>query len=324
MNRVSVVAGGAGFIAQSLIDKLLLERRRVFVIDNLCRGKRAFLGRYRANNRVVFYEGDLSCKKTCQKSFEAAEKFGKIEEVWHFAANSDIAAGVYDADIDVRNTFLTTVELLSAAKLFNIKRFYFASSSAVYGDHGGSKLSELTGPLAPISNYGAMKLASEALIHVASQSDLAQACIYRFPNVVGLPATHGVIFDFVNKLIADPEILNVLGDGFQKKIYLHVTELVDAMMTVRKLLPDRAFEVINIGPNDSGVSVKSIAESVVRRLGVKAKIMYGTGSRGWLGDVPKFQYSTRKIALLYGWKPKLRSRQAIELAVNEIATAYGL
>jgi UDP-glucose 4-epimerase len=324
MTKISVVAGGAGFIAQSLIDELLLERRVVFVIDNLCRGKRSFLNRYRTDNRVKFYEGDLSSRKSCQTAFKTAKKFGNIDEIWHLAANSDIAAGVYDADIDVRNTFLTTVELLNSAKLFNVKRFYFASSSAVYGDHGGSKLSELTGPLAPISNYGAMKLASEALICVASQSDLSQACIYRFPNVVGLPATHGVIFDFINKLMADPKVLKVLGDGFQKKIYLHVTELVDAMMTVRKLLPDRSIEVINIGPNDSGVSVKSIADLVVRRLGVKAKIIYGTGSRGWLGDVPKFQYSTKKMELLYGWKPKLRSRQAIELAVNEIAAAYGL
>ena len=54
--------------------------------------------------------------------------------------------------------------------------------------------------------------------------------IFRFPNVVGTPATHGVILDFINKLIKNPNKLEVLGDGTQQKSYLHVSELISGMI----------------------------------------------------------------------------------------------
>ena len=84
-----------------------------------------------------------------------------------------------------------------------IKNFIFASSSAIYGNHGDLTIKEDTGPLIPISNYGAMKLASEAICFAAQEKYLKKLRIFRFPNVVGIPATHGVIFDFTNKLLLD-------------------------------------------------------------------------------------------------------------------------
>ena len=122
----------------------------------------------------------------------------------------------------IRDTFLTTYNLLLLCKKNKIGKFYFASSSAVYGDHGTKPITEDLGPLMPISNYGAMKLASEAICFSAYESWLDDLRIFRFPNVVGTPATHGVILDFIEKLKNSPNSLSVLGNGSQEKSYLHV------------------------------------------------------------------------------------------------------
>ena len=120
---------------------------------------------------------------------------------------------------------MTTFNIIRACREKNIKKLVFASSSAIYGDHGEKSIYEDISPLMPISNYGAMKLASEAICLAAKHEFLEKLMIYRFPNVVGTPATHGVIYDFVRKLKKDNRSLEVLGNGTQKKSYLHVKTL---------------------------------------------------------------------------------------------------
>jgi UDP-glucose 4-epimerase len=321
MKNISIIAGGAGFISFTLITKLISENRKVVLIDNLSRGKFDYISTFLNHKNVFFIDADLAVRSSCKNAFEEASSYGKISEVWHLAANSDIPAGVSSVDIDLKDTFHTTVEILRCMKDFRIGDLFFASSSAIYGDLGNVELREDVGPLLPISNYGAMKLASEALISAALESHLQRACIYRFPNVVGFPATHGVIFDFIHKLISNPKILNVLGNGTQQKSYLHVSDLVSAMLKIRSLRPTSKVEVINIGPLDSGVTVKWIAEQVIARVSPNAEISYGTEARGWVGDVPKFTYSTAKL-LSYGWSPDMGSKEAVIRAIDEIALQF--
>lgn len=242
--------------------------------------------------------------------------------MWHLAANSDIPAGVENPDVDLKDTFLTTFELLRSMRQYDVKTFHFASSSAIYGDLGTVKLYEGIGPLLPISNYGAMKLASEAQISAAAECFLERVNIFRFPNVVGTPATHGVILDFINKLASDSHELHVLGDGTQQKAYLHVSDLVDAMFAISSRKIDVKIDVVNIGPVDDGVTVRWIAEQVVARISPDAKIMYGKGNKGWVGDVPRFNYSTDRLQS-YGWSPKLNSSEAVLRAIDEIAIQQG-
>lgn len=321
---VSILAGGAGFIGCNLLPILANEDRHLVILDNLCRGHEEYLDPVRkvAGDRVQFCNVDLSDLDATLQAFEFATSLGKIDEVWHLAANSDIPAGVLDARVDLRDTFMTTFSLLEAMKVFKIGTLHFASSSAIYGDHGGIPLHESVGPLLPISNYGAMKLASEALISAASESYLNQANLFRFPNVVGGPATHGVILDFIRKLKKDSSRLDVLGDGTQQKAYLHVSDLVAAMMHVRNsgVLP-KVFP-INIGPVDEGVNVRFIAESVTQRVSPCANIWFGTGNKGWVGDVPKFQYSVERL-LQTGWSPSYNSADAVRYAIDQIATQEG-
>ena len=320
--KISIVSGGAGFIATTLIARLLDQGKHVLAIDNLSNGCLENIEGLLHSGSVDFYDCDLSIETACQQAFDFAKSLGDIDAVWHLAANSDIPSGVSDIGVDLKDTFLTTVSLLKAMKTYDVQKIYFASSSAIYGDLGSTLLTEDTGPVLPISNYGAMKLASEAVISAASESYLHQACIFRFPNVVGFPATHGVIFDFINKLISTPDELVVLGNGTQQKSYLHVSDLVSAMLFIANNKLSDKINLFNIGPIDQGVTVKWIAQQVVKRLSPHANIVYGTQDRGWVGDVPKFNYSTARLQQL-GWQPLMGSEQAILLAIDEIATQMG-
>jgi UDP-glucose 4-epimerase len=202
-----------------------------------------------------------------------------------------------------------------------IKRIAFASSSAVYGVHDES-LDENTGPLFPISNYGAMKLASEALISAAVESFLECSWIFRFPNVIGPRATHGIIFDLLTKLSEAPPDLEVLGDGTQQKPYLHVSELLDAMFLIHEKATD-SLNWFNIGPADDGATVLQIAQAVQRQVSPSTPIRFTGGDRGWVGDVPRFRYSIEKVKEL-GWVPTMTSAQAVERAVTEIYQEFQL
>ncbi len=318
---VALVAGGAGFIGTNLALQLHAAGRTVVIADNLSCGQKGFLERHPTLAAMPFVKCDLATADGCANAFEVASKAGTIHEVWHLAANSDIPAGVDEPKVDLKDTFLTTFEILRSMREHEVKVLHFASSSAIYGDLGETVLHEDTGPLLPISNYGAMKLASEAQISAAAESFLTQASLFRFPNVVGVPATHGVIFDFVRKLLANPGQLDVLGDGTQQKSYLHVSDLIAAMV----MIADRAQPgvlPVNIGPVDDGITVREIAETVVARVSPNAHIMFGQGNKGWVGDVPRFRYSVERLKAM-GWAPSLGSRQAVERATDEIATGLG-
>lgn len=320
-NMSIVIAGGAGFIGYHLTKRLLTDNI-VLNLDNLCRGQRAFLEDLPDKERLCFEEVDLADEASTFYILKNWHHKYPIDIIWHLAANSDIPAGILDGHVDLHNTFMTTFSLLECMKKLSIPRIAFASSSAIYGDHGlGVKLDEDSGPFFPISNYGAMKLASEAAISAALESFLEQAWIFRFPNVVGSPATHGVIVDFIRKLKQTPEVLQVLGNGSQQKVYLHVSELISAMLFIKENSTAK-LNYFNIGPADQGISVKYIAEETRDRVSPRAAINYGREGRGWVGDVPRFFYDTRKLTRL-GFTASLSSLEAVRRAIDEIAIQEG-
>jgi len=319
--KVCLIAGGAGFIGVNLANILKDQGNNVVIGDNFSLGSLGNIKKYISEDFDDCFEVDLSSYVGVEQLFEfSIAKFGRVDEVWHLAANSDIPAGVNDPNVDHKDTFLTTFELLKGCRHYSVRKFNFASSSAVYGDWGAHPLSENLGPLKPISNYGAMKLASEAQISAACESFLDSACIFRFPNVVGTPATHGVILDFVRKLVETPNCLHVLGNGSQKKSYLHVSELVDAMIHVSNQIGMKnTTEIVNIGCDDGGILVSEIAKIVVELVAPNAEIRFGQGEKGWVGDVPKFSYDVSRLKA-HGWAPAKSSYEAVYLAAQEISS----
>jgi UDP-glucose 4-epimerase len=314
MQSIFLITGAAGFIGSHLADKLLALGYRVIGVDNMVLGKRANIAAALKSPNFNFEELDVNNLKAFRECVKSQAKGEPIETVWHLAANSDIQAGGANPDIDLERTFLTTYNTLKIMQEFAIPQIVFASTSAIYGELAGA-LTEQSGPLHPISNYGAMKLASEGIITAALERFLKQAWIYRFPNVVGSRATHGAIYDFLKKLKKNPAELEVLGDGSQEKPYLHVGELVDAMSYLFLNQKNR-LNVFNISPEGSASTVRFMAEATVRLASPGAKIRYTGGSKGWVGDVSKFQYSIEKLKAA-GWKPRLTSNETVQLAIKE-------
>jgi UDP-glucose 4-epimerase len=311
------VTGAAGFIGSQLVDSLLNDGHHVSGVDDLSLGRLQHLDSARNSTRFIFLERDISpTNHACECLREAAAWAGVPDLIWHLAANSDIAAGATQPDVDFRRTLQTTFAVVEAARAIGARKIAFASTSAIYGEHA-DVLDEDFGPLLPISYYGATKLASEALLSAAAETSLDRIWIFRFPNIVGPRATHGAIFDFIARLAEKPAALKVLGDGTQIKPYLHASELTAAMQFIVDNAKGRR-NVFNIGPNGAGTTVDFIAKNVIERVLPGTPIAYTGGDRGWVGDVPQFRYSIDRLARL-GWQPKLSSDEAVLRAIDELA-----
>lgn len=314
-----IISGGLGFIGINFVKKISEFSNEIFILDNEKNGSLKWIKFYNLENKTKFIKCDLSNLEETSKAVKnILNQISESPQIYHFAANSDIPSGTNDSDIDLKDTFMTTYNLLKICKQYSIRVFNFSSSSAVYGDHGIRPIKESHGPLMPISNYGAMKLASEAQCFAAFESFLDKLRIFRFPNVVGTPATHGVLIDFINNLAKNPKHLKVLGDGTQQKSYLHVDDLINGMI----FLSEKKFDnvqnpIFNLASNNDFVTVRWIAEETVKFVSSEARITFGKSNKGWVGDIPKFAYDTSKVNNL-GWYPSLNSKQAILKAIKEI------
>ena len=310
-----LVAGGAGFIGSHLIDSLLSEGHNVVCVDKLIMGKQN-IEHLEGVDNFKFYEMELANQENVDKVFSE----NSIDMVYHLAANSDIQKGGKEPSIDFNDTLLTTRALLEGMRKADVKKLFFASTSAVYGEMLDVELTEITGGIMPVSFYGGAKLASEALISsYVSMCDMS-AVIFRFPNVIGPRLTHGAVFDFIRKLRKNPSELEILGNGTQCKPYIYVMDLVEAIILLTKDI-DLGEEVYNISVMSPGTTVTHIAEIVVEELKLKdVRFIYTGGDRGWKGDVPRFSYDISKV-LSTGWKPKHSSDEAVRQTVKDAVKA---
>ena len=310
-----LVAGGAGFIGSHLIDSLLAEGHRVICADKLIMGKQN-IEHLADDDNFKFYKVELADQENVDHIFQVE----KIEVVYHLAANSDIQKGGKEPGIDFNDTLLTTRALLEGMRKADVKKMFFASTSAVYGEMLDVELTETTGGLMPVSYYGGAKLASEALISsYVSMCDM-NVVIFRFPNVIGPRLTHGAVFDFIRKLRKNPAELEILGNGTQCKPYIYVLDLVEAIVKLTEEFKPGE-EVFNISVKSEGTTVTHIAEIVVDVLGLdNVEFKYTGGDRGWKGDVPRFAYDISKV-LATGWEPKHTSDEAVRQTVIDAVKA---
>ena len=299
MGKRAVITGGLGFIGLNLIKRLRSRGYTIKVLDNLSNNYFDF-GRYVRENEI--FKIDLACKD------DVGRAMADTDIVFHLAANSDISKSAKSTFIDVQETILNTYNVLEGMRENGIQTICYTSGSGVYGNLGEYAAHECYGPLQPVSLYGATKLSAEAII--SSFSDLfgIKACIFRFANVVGPFQTHGVSIDFVNRLRDNSAKLDVLGDGFQSKSYVHVEDVVDAILMVLER-PGR-LEVFNVSSGDY-ISVREIAELIIDRMKLKnTQILYQESKIGWPGDVPVIRFDDSKIRAL-GWKNRFTSKAAI-------------
>ncbi|GHT58541.1 UDP-glucose 4-epimerase [Endomicrobiia bacterium] len=307
--KTMLVTGGAGFIGSHLCDVLLTLGHNVIALDNLYLGCRENVFLAEKNPNFKFIKADILDDAALEKVFNNH----RFDTVFHLAANSDIARSSSDTSVDLNLTFMTTFRVLDAMRAHGVKKIVFSSTSAIYGQTGGKAVAEEYGPLLPASHYGAGKLASEGFIASFVENYGFKAWITRFPNVCGERTTHGILHDFIAKLRANPNQLEVLGDGTQAKPYLYVKDLVEAILFVCDNVDDK-INVFNIG-TEGQTLVSDIARMVIDSMGFSTKICYTGGDRGWVGDVPKFAYNLDKIHSL-GWRATNTSDQAVQHAIN--------
>lgn len=303
------VTGGAGFIGSHLVDRLV-SQGGVTVYDNLSSGRRDFISQHLGKAGFKLIEADLLDLDTLK------EAIGGHDIVFHLAANPDVRAGIKATDLDLKMGIIASYNVLEAMRLNQIKRLVFTSSSTVYGDAGIKAVTEEHGRLLPISLYGASKLGSEGLISAFSHLFDIQGWVFRLANIIGSRLTHGVIFDFINKLKQNPARLEILGDGTQQKPYLHVADCIDGMLFAVENSGER-LNLFNLGPASS-TSVVTIADIVVQAMGLKSvEFQFTGGSQGWVGDVPQVRFDMAAMNRL-GWQPKYSSDEAVRRAVKEM------
>lgn len=312
-----LVTGGAGFIGSHLVEALLAQGDDVVALDNLSSGSLDNLRDSSSKPSFKFVEADL-------KNFGGwNEVLDGVKLVYHFAANPEVNVGETNPAVHYQENLFATFMLLEALrKSKSAKHIVFASTSTVYGETSKLPTPESYGPLLPISTYGASKLGCEALLSSYSYTHGMRALILRLGNCVGLRARHGVVVDFIRKLKADATALEILGDGTQKKSYIHIEDLLDAAGFIkdRFLASEQRVDVYNLSSADQ-ITVKRIAEIVAQQMGLRGVKMHFTGGvdggRGWLGDVKQMHLSIGKLRRL-GWTPKLNSEAAVRRAAKEL------
>jgi len=306
-----VVTGAAGFIATNLLPRLFKGGHEVHGIDNFFLGKREFIARSTSNSQFHFHEFDLLDRERVVGLFQQI----KPDLVWHLAANSDISFGTKYTDFDLKGGTLVTYNILEAMRIAGTKELIFSSSGAIYGEPRVMPTPENYGPILPISLYAASKVACETLITAFASNYGIRSWIYRFGNIAGPFPTHGVIHDFVLKLLRDPTRLEILGDGRQSKPYVHVEDCLDGMMFGHQRAKENV-NYFNLAVAGS-TSVNEIADWTIAAMGLdNVRIDYTGGSRGWPGDVPQVRLDTHRMEAL-GWHPQMSSAEAVRRAIRE-------
>jgi UDP-glucose 4-epimerase len=266
-----------------------------------------FIEAYVKNPNLKIIKGDLLDLENLKKAIK------DHDIVFHLAANADISSGALNTKIDLEQNTITTYNVLEAMRVNNIKKIVFSSSATVYGDAEKIPTPE-DYPTAPISYYGASKVASESLITAFCHMNDMQAWIFRFAKVIGDKYSHGVIFDFVKKLKNNPKKLLILGNGRQKMTMIHVNDIVDAVFFALEKAKSQ-LNLYNIG-NTDWITVDEIANIVCKEMKLNnVEYVYTGEERGWKGDTPKVFLDISKIEKL-GWKPKISVEDSIKKTIK--------
>jgi UDP-glucose 4-epimerase len=305
------IAGGAGFIGSHFTDRLLSDHgtKAVTIYDNFSSGREWHYEHHRKDSRLSVVRADLKDSSILWEAMRGHDV------AIHLASNPDIARAATDPGIDFHEGTFLTQQVLEAMRITGTPKLLYASGSGVYGDLGEWEIAEDHGPLLPVSTYGASKLAM--ISSYCAMFDL-RACAFRFGNVVGSRQTHGVGFDFIRRLRDDPSHLRILGDGSQSKSYIHVEDVLNAVLLAHKTVA-KPYEVFNVATGDY-ITVTEIAKLAVENAGLapgRVRFDYTGGGRGWKGDIPVVRLNTDRIKSL-GWKCSRTSRQALCVSMRAL------
>ncbi|MFO7992425.1 MAG: NAD-dependent epimerase/dehydratase family protein [Thermoplasmata archaeon] len=312
-DRKILLTGVAGFIGSHLADALVKENY-VIGYDNLSSGKKELISHLESNENFEFVLGDALDEE------KLSEQMKRCDMVFHLAANPDVRVGAEDTYVHLEQNIVATYKVLDQMRKNEVDEIVFTSTSTIYGETDVIPTPEDLGPLEPISLYGSSKLGCESLISAYCHTFDMKSVSFRFANVVGPRSTHGVTFDFVNKLKEDPEQLEILGSPpGTKKSYFYITDCIDGMIYATKH-SDEKVNYFNLGSEDY-IDVKTIADIVCREIDLDNVEYQWTGGvdggRGWKGDVKVMKLSIEKMKSI-GWTPEYDSSKSIAKTVRSL------
>ena len=311
MNRV-FVTGGAGFIGSSLVDRLLAEGSAVVAWDDFSTGQVRFLEKAKSHPNFALVRGDNLDAAALTRAMAGCDM------VFHLAANADVRFGLDHPGRDLQQNTIATFNVLEAMRANGLKRIAFSSTGSVYGEAEVIPTPE-TAPF-PIqtSLYAASKLAGESMISAYCEGFGFEGYLFRFVSILGERYTHGHVFDFYQQLSEHPGHLDVLGDGAQRKSYLHIGDCLDAVLQVVRAgtasSARHRVQIYNLGTFEY-CEVKNSIGWICERLGLQPELRFTGGQRGWVGDNPFIFLDTAKIRAI-GWQPKLSIRQGVVRTVE--------
>jgi UDP-glucose 4-epimerase len=289
-----LVTGGAGFIGSHVADMALARGAQVTVFDDFSTGFREFVPR---GDRVKLVEADLL------DVARVVEAMRGVDFVFHMAANADIKDNFAQPRKCIDQNIVVTQNVLEAMRTSGTKEIAFASTGSVYGEP--TRIPTPEDDVFPVqtSIYATSKVAAEGLLTSYAQAAPApelRTWIFRFVSLLGPRYTHGHVVDFYRKLKADPTRLPVLGNGLQKKSYLHVADCVAAMFVAVEKARE-PINVFNLGHTD-WIEVRDSIAVITKTMGVTPTLEFAGGERGWPGDSPRILLDTTRIRRL-GWAP---------------------
>jgi UDP-glucose 4-epimerase len=303
MKICNIVTGCAGFVGSNLVDRLLKDSNNLVIgIDDYSTGNSEFLNEAKKSKNFKFVKADLLNLNKLKNLF----KGGDI--VFHLAANADVRFGTSDPRKDLEQNTIATQNVLEVMKLNKIKKIVFSSTGSVYGETSIIPTPENSPFPIQTSFYGASKVACEGLISAYCEGFNMQGYIFRFVSILGERYTHGHVFDFYKKLKKNPKKLVVLGNGKQRKSYLYVQDCIDGIFLSLKKSKEK-LNIFNLGLNDY-CEVRQSIKWICDELGLKPKLHYTGGDRGWVGDNPFIFLETKKISKL-GWNPKYTIKESV-------------
>ncbi|CAE6766972.1 NAD-dependent epimerase/dehydratase family protein [Nitrospira defluvii] len=316
-NKRVLITGGAGQIGSHLVARLAAEGAQVTVADNLWRGKKSNLlaedGVPVIDLEHRFLELDLADYRNCERATEGQDV------VYHLA---DVVAGinyVFGNQFSLFNAnLIIDSNMLRAAIANHASSYVYVGTACSYPAERQSKLNpppfkeDDVYPASPESSYGWSKLMGEMGCDLARKEKLLDIGILRFHNVYGphcemSPEKSQVIPSLIRKAIRYPdEEFVVWGSGKQRRAFVFVSDIVDALVSVATKGMNRG--VIQIGP-DYSTSIKEIAERVCAISGKQIDIRFDTSKPE--GDVDRAADWTRARTLL-DWSPKTSIQEGLE------------
>ena len=307
MILTTFVTGAAGFIGSHLVDRLLRDGEDVVGYDNLSTGMPEFIASARRHKNLTFVEGDLLDTRTLTETMRGASR------VAHLAANADVRFGLDHPRKDLEQNTVATFNVLEAMRANNVKEILFSSTGSIYGETRVIPTPEDAPFPVQTSLYGASKLAGEGMIAAYAEGYGIKARIFRFVSILGERYSHGHIFDFMRQLATDAERLHILGDGKQRKSYLHVEDCIAGIL-LGSIATDERIAIFNLGTDEVCQVLDSVGW-ITDRLKLSPRLSFSGGRQGWIGDNPLIHLDTSRIRRL-GWQPKRGIREAVELTVD--------